>query len=89
MAAQISIEFNSDGFREILMSDGTRSLVQTVAQEIQARANAGVGEASAGFSATVWQGGYGGGRWVGSVTTTDKASIIAEAENKVLTGAVG
>lgn len=89
MAAQIEIQFISDGFRQILLSDGVRNVVQNATDEIQAKANAGISDDSAGFSAQVWQGSYGGGRWVGSVTTTDKASIIAEAENKVLTGAVG
>ena len=88
MATEVKIEFHSDGFRQILMSDGVRSLVQDVVTDIQARANANVGEASSGYSGTVWAGGYGGGRWVGSVTTTDKASIIAEAEDKALTKAV-
>lgn len=88
MATEVKIEFNSDGFRQILMSDGVRSLVQDVVTDIQTRANANVSEASSGYSGTVWAGGYGGGRWVGSVTTTDKASIIAEAEDKALTKAV-
>lgn len=85
---QTTIEFNSDGFRQILLSDGVKSAVQDAAESIKSRADANIPEESVGFSATVWQGSYGGGRWVGSVTTTDGASMRAESEYKALTGAV-
>ena len=35
-----------------------------------------------------WKGGYGGGRWVASVTTTDHNSMVAESEDKALSKAV-
>ncbi len=88
MAGQAKIEFISDGFRQILLSDGVRDLVQQTADEIKDRADANISEASEGFSSKVWQGGYGGGRWVGSVTTTDATSMAAEAEDKALSKAV-
>lgn len=88
MAAQVKIEFNSAGFKEILTSDGVKALVQSTAEAIQAKANANIAEESEGFSARVRIGGYGGGRWIGHVTTTDKASIRAESEDKALTRAV-
>lgn len=88
MAGQVKIEFNSAGFREILTSDGVRAVVQSATEEIQAKANANIAEESEGFSAQVRIGGYGGGRWIGHVTTTDRASIVAESEDKALTRAV-
>lgn len=88
MATQVKIEFNSAGFKEILTSDGVKSLVTQVTNEIQSKANANINEESEGFSAQVRMGGYGGGRWIGHVTTTDGASIRAESEDKALTRAV-
>lgn len=82
------IEFNSQGFKDILFSPGTKELVQGVANQIQAEANAGIQEDSEGFSSNVVAGGYGGGRYVGFVTSTDKASAQAESEDKVLSKAV-
>ena len=82
------IEFNSQGFKDILFSPGTKELVQGVANKIQAEANAGIQEDSEGFSSNVVAGGYGGGRYVGFVTSTDKASAQAESEDKVLSKAV-
>lgn len=82
------IEFNSQGFKDILFSPGTKELVQGVADKIQAEANAGIQEDSEGFSSNVVAGGYGGGRYVGFVTSTDKASAQAESEDKVLSKAV-
>ena len=81
------IEFNSQGFKDILFSPGTKELVQGVADQIQAEANAGIQEDSEGFSSNVVAGGYGGGRYVGFVTSTDKASAQAESEEKVLSKA--
>lgn len=88
MATQVNIEFISEGFKEILTSDGVKSLVTEVTNNIQAKANANIGGESEGFSAQVRMGGYGGGRWIGHVTTTDGASIRAESEDKALTRAV-
>ena len=88
MAKQVRLQFISDGFREILLSDGVKSLVEENAKKIQEKANSGIDGQSEGFLANVWQGQYGGGRWIGSVTTTDFESQKAEAENKVLSKAV-
>lgn len=87
MSVEVKIEFNSAGFRQILMSDGTKSAVTSAAKKIQAEANAGVTN-SQGFSANTWVGGYGGGRYVASVTSIDQAAAAAESENQVLTRAV-
>ena len=84
--ANIRIEFNSAGFKEILMSEGTKELVESTAQGIADRANANSG--GDGFEASTIVGGYGGGRWIGFVSTTDEKAKIAEAENGALTGAI-
>lgn len=92
MAKQIKLEFNSDGFKEILTGAGVQSLVSEATQKIQTQANANAAgeldEESEGFSAKTWLGGFGGGRWVGSVSTTDHSTMVAEAENKALSRAV-
>lgn len=75
------IEFNSEGFRQILLSDGCRRLVQSTADDIRDKA----GE---GFESSVQVGGYGGGRWIGFVSTTDQDSVKAETEEKALTRAL-
>lgn len=87
MAQQIKIDFISEGFKAILESEGTRQFVGDAAAKIQAEANANVKD-SEGFSAETWLGNYGGGRWIGSVTSLDTAAAQAQAEDKVLTKAV-
>lgn len=82
------IEFNSQGFKDILFSPGTKELVRGVADQIQAEANAGIQEDSEGFSSNVVAGGYGGGRYVGFVTSLDNKAAQAESEDKVLSKAV-
>lgn len=81
------IEFISQGFHDILCSPGVHDLVDSKAQEIKARADSAAPE-SQGFEVNTIVGGYGGGRWVSFVQTTDKASMIAEAEHNALTGAI-
>lgn len=74
---------SSDGFGEILHSDACQQLVGDVAQEIAERANANSGLDS--FRASTVKAGT---RWIGFASTTDKASVIAESEDKALTGAI-
>lgn len=88
MGKQIRIKFNSDGFKQILKSDGVKSLVTDETKTIADRANGNIEGDSEGFSTDVIYGGYGGGRWVGFVSTTDLASMQAESENKALSKAV-
>lgn len=88
MAKQIRLEFNSDGFKQILKSDGVKELVKEQTDTIKDRANGNIDGESEGFSSEVIYGGYGGGRWVGFVNTTDAASQRAEAEDKALSRAV-
>ena len=87
MSAEIQIEFFSEGFRQILMSEGTKNVVTSAAQKIQAEANSAVSN-SEGFSANTWVGNYGGGRYVASVTSIDRAAATAESERQVLSKAV-
>ena len=81
------IEFISEGFKEVLMA--SQGLVSSVTNQIAAKANANLAENSSGYSAEVIIDGYGGGRPVGFVSSTDHASAAAEAEYKALSRAVG
>lgn len=82
------IVFNSDGFRQLLLSDGVRELVQSTAEEICDKANGNNTRGGEGFVVRTQVGGYGGGRYVAFVSSTDKNSFIAESEDKALTGAL-
>ena len=87
--------FNSEGFRQILLSDGCKTLVEGTTETIRGKAvdnyaavtPKGV-DASEGIRANTQVGGYGGGRWIGFVSTTDEYAAAAEAEDKILTRAV-
>lgn len=81
--SNIRIEFISEGFREVLNSDGCKELVQEAAEGIAERANANSGLDS--FEATAVRAGT---RWVGFASTTDKESVAAESEDKALTRAI-
>ena len=82
------IVFNSEGFREILLSDGCHNLVQSVTDEIAEKANANNNRGGNGFNASTEVGGYGGGRWIGFVTATDKKAAAAQSEDQALTRAL-
>ena len=75
------IEFNSEGFKEILTGEGVKNVVTQSVHEIAQRAGDG-------FACNVILGGYGGGRWIGFVGSTDRESAAAESENKVLSSAL-
>ena len=81
------ITFVSSGFKEILNSSGVESIIRSQTDAVCARANANLNEESEGFRSKVFTGG-GQGRVVGTVYTTDHASMVAEAENKALSRAV-
>ena len=88
MGTNMHIKFISAGFRQVLMSDGVRALVEGQANAIRANANAAISGRSEGYEVTVMPGNYGGGRWVAFIQTTDYESKKAESENKALTGAI-
>ena len=76
------ITMNHEGWRKFLLGDEIRSVVQKHTNAIASRA----GE---GFNPTVYEGDYGGGRWVGAVHADTYEAIRLEAEQKTLTKAVG
>ena len=88
MAKVVDLKFNKAGFRQILLSECCHQVVQEVTDEICTRANENNDRGGEGFRANTQVGGYGGGRWIGFVSSTDKASKIAESEDKSLTRAV-
>ena len=89
MATQVRIEFDSNGFREVLESGGVNAIVAEKAGEIQARANANTGGfKTEGFGTKVLKGRWGGGRWIAHVFALDRGARAAESENKALTKAV-
>lgn len=81
--SDVRIVFNSDGFGQLLNSDECQQLVGNYAEEIAERANASSGLDS--FKASTQKAGT---RWIGFASTTDKASLAAESEDKALTGAI-
>lgn len=89
------IVFNSEGFRQILTSEGCRDVVQSATDAIRDKAVENYDavtldnvDASEGIRANVQIGGYGGGRYIGFVSTADKYAAAAEAEDKILSRAV-
>lgn len=74
----VKIKFNSAGFREVLQSDGAKSLVKS-ATDSKAAQVSGQGE----FRHGVFLGGP-AGRWIGYVAADDKKALKAESEDKVL-----
>ena len=88
MATQMKLKFNSDGFKQILCGDGVRQMVETSTNTIAANANANNLRGGEGFEPMIKIGQFGGGRWVGYVSTTDIKSRIAEAEDKALSRAL-
>lgn len=87
MSAKVRIEFISQGFKDILFSPGTKSLVQDTADGIRDRANESIPDGE-GFVSNVQAGGYGGGRYIGFVRTDNSAAALEESENMTLTKAV-
>lgn len=89
MASEVRIEFIGEGFGEILRSEGTKELVQSITEEIGNKANANNSRGGEGYRTSVEQSGrYKNRRWVGFVSSTDKQSVIAETEDGALTRAV-
>lgn len=92
--SEVQIKFNSEGFRQILLGDGVRQVVQDATDRIANTANANLTDpGSDGFEGDVVESprmsGYGnGGRWVGFVRSVDAGAAEDEAENKVLSRAV-
>lgn len=92
--SDIKIEFNSEGFRQILLSEGVRSVVSNATEQIVARANSNLVDGSSeGYEGDVLESprmsNYGnGGRYVGFVRALDYKAMADEAEYKSLSRAV-
>ena len=79
------IEFNSAGFEAILKGSETQQMLKSHADAVKSRADAYVEGESRGFnSKTV----LAGSRWIAIVGTSDRATLIAESEQKALEKAV-
>ena len=80
------------GFEEILSSAGTQGVIASATDSICANANANNTRGGKGFASSTRLGTAGKGwkvtRALGFVYTTDRKSIIAEAEDKALSRAV-
>lgn len=92
--SDVKLEFNSEGFRQILLSSGVQGVVADATNQITARANANLTDGSSeGYEGDVLElprmSGYGsGGRWVGFVRALDYKAMADEAEYKSLSRAV-
>lgn len=82
-----NIEFNNDGFKAILQSDGCREVIEQTANEIEDKANSNNSRGGTGFNSKV-ELGTKAGRYIGFVYSTDKNSLIAETEDSALSGAI-
>ena len=89
MEKRVEIEFISAGFEKILTSSGVQNVVYEQTNAICARANAANSRGGEGFESNVkLTHAYRSNRYVGFVGTTDRKSMIAESEDKALSGAV-
>ena len=85
----MEIEFISEGFEQILTGSGVQNVVYEQTNAICARANAANSRGGEGFESNVkLTHAYRSNRYVGFVGTTDRKSMIAESEDKALSGAV-
>lgn len=83
MGARVRLEFISDGFKEVLESDGVKSLVESKAEAIAAGARSNmVGDGDVTTDSKI--GNYGGGRWIARVHCPESE----ESEHKALSRAV-
>lgn len=92
--SEITITFNSEGFRQVLLSEGVKNALEGITEQITANANSNLTvEDSEGYEGDVVESprmsGYGaGGRWVGFVRALDYKAMADEAENKSLSRAL-
>lgn len=76
---------NGKGFEAILKSSETQQMLKGHADAIKGRADAFIEGESKGFNSRTT---LKGSRWIARVGTSDKATVIAESEQKALTKAV-
>lgn len=91
------IQFISDGFRDILQTEGTQTVVQEVTESIKQNCVANFAavsldgvDADAAFNTEVKQATASQyrGRYVGFVSTSDPYAVAAETEDKIMTRAL-
>ena len=82
------VKFNRDAFKAILLSDETKALVGSEAGKMAARANSlqAFGD-EPGYKAGTYKGNYGGGRWIGHVSSVNFSGDFDQAQNQTLTKA--
>ncbi|MBQ1431416.1 MAG: hypothetical protein IIZ05_07360 [Firmicutes bacterium] len=80
----IRIKFDKNGFAQLLNSEECHDLVMSYAEDIADRANANAGLTDS-FKATSVKAPT---RYIAFASSTDKASLIAESEDKALTRAI-
>jgi len=89
MATRMTIQWDHDGFEQLLCCEGTMDLVQEQTERIRDSANINNLRGGNGFECATRLGrAYGSQRALGFVYTTDKESRIAESEDKALSRAV-
>jgi hypothetical protein len=88
MATKMRLTFVSEGFHEILCSDEVKKIVEEKAEEIRARAESSAIDGSEFISGS-FIGNMGGGRVIGTASTGNYLASLSEAEDKVLSKAVG
>lgn len=92
--SDITLTFNSEGFREVLLSEGVKQALESITNEITERANSNLTDPkSEGYEGDVVESprmsSYGaGGRWVGFVRAKDYRAMADEAENKSLSRSI-
>lgn len=83
--SNVNIDFlQGAGFDAYLKSDGVKALIESHTNATKERADSYITGESQGFNANVKL----FSRWVGLVGTTDRATMVAESEQKALTKAV-
>ncbi|MBR2790099.1 MAG: hypothetical protein IKD70_05715 [Eggerthellaceae bacterium] len=90
MAEKVRVKFEPDGFRQILMGDECAAMVRKEAEMMASRAN-GLQvfdeDGEPGYGASIFMGGYGGGRWIGHVSSVNFSGDFDQAQNQTLTKA--
>lgn len=81
------IKFNSNGFRQVLLSDGVKAKIEEEAQKIADRATAKC-EKGQGYYIETEYTDYGRGRWKTSVIPIDDQTQWEEHTKNVLSGSV-
>lgn len=81
MAKRIRIELDHAGFRQLLEGPEVTELVDSLGDQLAARAGAG-------FVSKPMRGDFGGGRHVCHVGTGDETAMAAQATDKALTRAL-